>query len=478
MGIPKEILETPRPKNTIVVAYGKNRDRYAVRERIGCHYKNGRRLPITGKTVGHIIDGKYVPKNSNTAQSETKNYIDVKDWANVILCVNSTEFLLKDLLHFYNVNDAIRMYCLSILRVCYPGAEDGELNDLYSECFLSELYPNIDMSKNALSVFLNNLGRAYSKICKFMQLRVDRVEKDHHVIVAGSVKTDTSELNPFSEFSRKYEEDDSKKLSILYAYDLEQEEPICCQCFPEDEIDTAAYENFIIQNAIKKAIFVDDECFLLSTVQQNTKNKEFYYVNCIDYKNIDKYDIINFTEQLPGNKNISCKKIKIKNKYLYAFKYDSGLQSEGLRWLSRDNYNEDKGKQSFGIEVFESNLDTDISIIYNILNTQCAMEVLMRYYNQTPDFNTRKTHDYYSVIGSEFCNFLSTIITYKLLSLFKSTKLLRSCTYNEIMKILQRSKKVKIDKQGWKPIKLAPSQEKILEKLNLLSQFMQYTLTS
>ena len=38
MPIPKEILEVKRPRNTIVIAYGKNKDRYAVRERIGCKY--------------------------------------------------------------------------------------------------------------------------------------------------------------------------------------------------------------------------------------------------------------------------------------------------------------------------------------------------------------------------------------------------------------------------------------------------------
>ena len=30
MPIPKEILEVKRPRNTIVIAYGKNKDRYAV----------------------------------------------------------------------------------------------------------------------------------------------------------------------------------------------------------------------------------------------------------------------------------------------------------------------------------------------------------------------------------------------------------------------------------------------------------------
>ena len=56
MPIPQEILDVKRPKNTVVCAYGKNKDRYSVRERVGCKYVDGRRVPQTGATIGHIIN--------------------------------------------------------------------------------------------------------------------------------------------------------------------------------------------------------------------------------------------------------------------------------------------------------------------------------------------------------------------------------------------------------------------------------------
>ena len=61
MPIPKDILNVKRPKNTVVICYGKNKDHYAVRQRVGCEYKDGRHLPKNGPTIGHIIDGKYIP---------------------------------------------------------------------------------------------------------------------------------------------------------------------------------------------------------------------------------------------------------------------------------------------------------------------------------------------------------------------------------------------------------------------------------
>ena len=41
MPIPKNILSVPRPKNTVVIAYGKDKGLYAVRQRIGCRNDNG-----------------------------------------------------------------------------------------------------------------------------------------------------------------------------------------------------------------------------------------------------------------------------------------------------------------------------------------------------------------------------------------------------------------------------------------------------
>ena len=61
MPIPQEILAVKRPSNTVVQAYGKNKDRYAVKQRIGCRRVGGRNVPVNGPTVGHIVDGVYVP---------------------------------------------------------------------------------------------------------------------------------------------------------------------------------------------------------------------------------------------------------------------------------------------------------------------------------------------------------------------------------------------------------------------------------
>ncbi len=80
MPIPKEVLSVNRPKNTVVIAYGKNKDLYAVRQRVGCRNDNGRHLPVNGPTIGHIVDLNYVPLDSTVPVDVSIAPIDLKDW--------------------------------------------------------------------------------------------------------------------------------------------------------------------------------------------------------------------------------------------------------------------------------------------------------------------------------------------------------------------------------------------------------------
>ena len=55
-----------------------------------------------------------------------------------------------------------------------------------------------------------------------------------------------------------------------------------------------------------------------------------------------------------------------------------------------------------------------------------------------------------------------------LLKKFSECKLLEKMTYKKIMKLLVRSKQIKLNGIDWKLIKLNPSQESILQQLGLL----------
>ena len=175
MPIPQDILSVPRPKNSIVIAYGKDKSLYAVRQRVGCRRENGRNLPINGPTIGHIIDGVYVPNDTDAPPGISVSPIDLKDWANIVLCDRLFGDIKQELAAVYNPADTMKIYCISILRVCEPGIKNYELKEAYETGFLSELYPGAALSKNTVSTFLNDLGKTVSRIVRFMQNRAAAV---------------------------------------------------------------------------------------------------------------------------------------------------------------------------------------------------------------------------------------------------------------------------------------------------------------
>lgn len=480
MPIPKEILAVERPKNTVVIVYGKNKDRYAVRQRIGCKYDNGRHIPINGPTIGHIVDGKYIPKEPEKNTDVSKSPIDLKDWANVVLCKQLSENILDELSMVYSKEDAIKIYCIAILRVCYPGIKDYELKEAYETSFLSEIFHDVALSKNTVSKFLNDLGKATSKITQFMKNRTSSVSMNHHLLIDGTLKSDESVVNSLSDFSRKARTKGTRDISVLYAFDLESMEPICSKCYPGNMLDITSYKNFIAENGITKGIIVADKGFPESAAHdQFVENPDLHYLNPIkrNSKFIKTHNMLDFTEILNGYEGITFRKEKCAgvDKWLYSFRDSHKASKEEQDWLRRakkdgtENLDNFKKKQElFGTVVLECDLNLPAEVIYKAYLKRWEIEIVMRYYKSACEFDETRVQDDYSVIGSEFCDFLSTVFTFRLLNTFDKSKLLEKFTYKKIMSVLTRAKKIRISDTDWQMIQINPYHEKILQTLGLI----------
>ena len=89
-------------------------------------------------------------------------------------------------------------------------------------------------------------------------------------------------------------------------------------------------------------------------------------------------------------------------------------------------------------------------------------------YKSACEFDETRVQDDYSVIGSEFCDFLSTLLTFRLIKAFDRANLLEERTYKKIMSILDRAKKVRTAGQDWQMIRLNPAHVEILQELGLV----------
>ena len=498
MPVPADILAVERPVNSIVVVYGKNKNLYAVRKRVGCDYVGGRRLPKTGPTIGHIIDHKYVPIDANTLLDVSKDEIDLKDWGSVILCDNLFKDIRNELLAVYNEHDADIIYCISILRVCNPGITDCELKEAFDTSFLSELYPKVALSKNSVSTFLNDVGKRTLRIKAFMKKRAAKVKVDHHLLVDGTLKTDDSKINSFSDFSRKARKKGTRDISVIFAFDLEEMEPVCSKCFPGNMLDAVAYESFIIENGITQGIIVADKGFPESSAEKQFElNPNLHYINPIkrNLKVIEEYNLTERDNLLDGFEDVtycmaksraddkydennlyrSDKEENKKEKYYYSYWDGDAAGTEQHAWIQKAKKEKTyssaalkEAQKDFGTIVLESDLKLDPKVVYMAYLKRWEIELVMRFYKSACQFDETRVHDDYSVIASEFCDFLATLLTFRLLKRFDELQLLNKMTYKKLMKILIRAKKQKDDDGKWKLVKPLEYHRQVLEALGLI----------
>ena len=480
MPIPKEILAVERPTNTVVVAYGKNKNLFAVRKRVGCKNVNGRHLPVNGPTIGHIVDGRYVPIENSASADVSVSPIDLKDWASVVLCDNLFKNIQSELLAVYSPSDAMKIYCIALLRVCNPGIRNYELKEAYETSFLSEMYPDAALSKNTVSAFLNNLGKTLSRIVQFMRNRTSAVALDHHLLIDGTLKSDESEVNSLSDFSRKAKTKGTRDISVLYVFDLEEMEPVCSKCFPGNMLDATSYKAFIAENGITKGIIVGDKGFPESAAHEHfEQNPDLHYLNPIkrNAKLIERHRMLDFTGILPGYEGITYRKEKCigTEKWLYSYRDSCKASREERDWLRRAKKNKTyslealrEKQKTFGTIVLECDLDLPPETAYKAYDKRWEIEIVMRFYKSTCEFDETRVQDDYSVIGSEFCDFLSTLLTFRLIKAFDKAKLLEDYTYKKLLAVLVRAKKARINGGDWQLIQMNPSHMKILQALELI----------
>lgn len=480
MSIPEEIRKVERPTNTVVVAYGRNRDRYAVRSRVGCRNVDGRRVPVEGPIVGHIENGRFIPMDDRTELSGGP--VDLKDWANIEFTVFSSRYLLEELCEVYSRNDAVRLYCIAVLRTCYHGIKDDELKDAYDNSFLSEMFPSVALSRNSVCEFHKDVGKGCSRITEFMRNRVSRLQESHHLLIDGTLKSDESKVNSLSDYSRKARTKGSKDVSVLYAYNVETGEPICSKVYPGNMLDIVAFSDFIETNSIRKGLVVADKGFSVKAANKAfAENPGLHYLLPLKRNAalIGNYDMYTFDGSLKESPEVTCRKARINNerKWLYSFRDASKAAAEEYTYLQKnkgryDREDHEQRRREFGTIVFESDYDADCDVIYEAYRERWLIELVFRYYKDVNEFDETRVQSDYSVMSSEFVCFLSTVITSRLLRTFSSVKSLEDVSYGKTMRILERAKKVR-DGTEWKLIRLTVKDSDILADLGLIPRLVQ-----
>ena len=443
MAVPESIRKVPRPVNTIVADNGKDGPhRYPVRERTSVKYvSGGNPQPQNGKVVGHIVDGVYVPLVPNAVKAEA----DMLSYGACAFVKSVSQDLFSELLGVYSPKDTYAIMAIASLRVIKPEVSAKRLSTHYRRTFISKYYPGIGLSENTVSAFLQGIGRDGPKRLAFYHKRAEAVAADHHVAIDGTLKQDSSIVNDLSAFSYKARMKGCREVSVLYAYDIEEMEPICAEVFPGNSIDATSYRAFIRDNNIRKGIIVADKGFPPSQISNELAERpNLHFLTPIKRNDvrISNNSMLAFEGVLTGiGDHVLYKKKEIKGgRFLYAYKSAQKAAAEEAAFLARREDKNDfelkkyeKKKDVFGVIVFESDQDLDPKTAYLCYDDRWLLELVFNRYKSDECLDKTNVQGDFSLIGSEFINFISTVITCRLIKKARNAELLSLMSYGELM---------------------------------------------
>lgn len=450
MSVPEEIRKVPRPKNTVVIDYGDKAEsclRYAVRERKGVRYiPHGNPQPISGRVIGHIVHGRFVP-----IQPRLEKMPDFLSFGPSALVYSVGQDIYDDLLSAYEAGEATQIMVIACVKAIAPSVRYSRISTEYEANWLSLYYPNVPLTKNTVCELLQKIGMSSGNREKFYNERFKRVAESHHIVIDGMLKTDTSVVNNFSAFSRKARIKGCQDISILYAFDLEKEEPICSEVFPGNCIDATSYHSFISDNKIDKGIIVVDKGFPRKAIDSDlSSHPKLHYLTPLkrNDRRISDNKMLNFEEPLIGTQeSLFAKKTKLKDgHYLYAFR-DVDLAALEEKTLARaaihghgfDKDSYQKKRDGFGSIVFESDIDLELPDVYKIYSARWEIELLFKAFKNEELLEQTCVQSNYSVIGSEFVNFVATVLARRMHNAAKKAKLLERQTFSELLRDLSRT---------------------------------------
>lgn len=454
MAIPKEILEVERPKSTRVKFF--NGTYYVIKRT--SEYRNGKAYPVELGTIGKIENGKYVEIRKEPRKRKKKE-IDIKEYGTTALAHKVGSEILDDLKEFFDVGDANKIYITAMLRAVNQHITSRTLKCEYDTSYISEIIPKVAVSESTISRFLQSLGKGYLRMQNFMAKRVANFTGN--VVIDGMLK-DSNGHNSFNEFSRKARTKGSKDISLMYAYDFGKKEPLAMQIFPGNMLDLTSFKQFINNYSFKNSMLIMDKGFYckenISLLQE--KSGVSYVIpikrNSAKFKDFIKSKCIN--EQMPfRDENLLCGKKKLADgTFLYGFK-NLSIASQQIdscyeRMKKEESFNIDnfeEKERTSGIIVFESKSDLDCYSIYEAYSCRWEIETMFNLYKNILRLDTVNVQNDYSIIATEFINFISMIIGSRIKNYIRKRIPTSDYSMNEIMLFLTKCKMVKDNNDKW-----------------------------
>lgn len=222
-------------------------------------------------------------------------------------------------------------------------------------------------------------------------------------------------------------------------------EPLCAQLFYGNCINVDGYQVFVRENNIGKGVILSEKGNAPSKLSEVLKTRaDLHYLSTVnrDNLNIEQFNLFDFDGALSGVREhiLFSKRKSPSGHYYYAFN-DLNLENkEQLSYVNdREQFNDfdyckfQQEKDWFGLIVFESNQDMPAKTAYQCHQERELLELMFNKYKPEESLLNTQHRDDFTLWGSEFVNFISTVITARMVKRAGECGLLEMMTYGEMI---------------------------------------------
>ena len=437
--------------------------------------------------IGQIYEGVgFVPndKGVQSSISVTKEY----GASRTILML--TEGLLERIRKHFP-SEFLRIYILSALKLMEHGLTTKRTDWAYERSALSLLLPEVHLSKNTVTSFIEKLALKRGTMVEFM--RDFQSPENASVIFDGTSMLADARNNPYCEKGYTPGKRNETQVRLIYAFEIGTRRPIYFNVIPGSISDTTAlissFSDIGLDNCIMlldngffsdrniKAMLATEGMRFILPLKENSTLVEAGYKPFIAYKDVigDGFSYHNrfiFFRECTCDKYEGCKIFiyydERRNKDLEKERIKKAHGLHGAK-LPKDIVAQlHKECEMLGVTMLLTNNDTDAESTYLDYKARWAIEEMFDTMKNTLSFNMNYEVKYETQMGWAFIEFISLMMHFEINNVLIKNGLYKTYSVGDLLFDLKSIEQSNCNVDGkWRIANLSKRKKELLETLGV-----------
>ena len=388
--------------------------------------------------------------------------IAVKEYGIIQVIEKEIDNLYDLLQQHFDSNLAKFIIVISFLRFAY-GSRFKRLNYFYEQSYISELFPNLNISPSEITAILREIGNNRENIVNFMKVNIS---KSKHLLFDGNKVLSKSEKMNINVTGKNKNGFDTQ-INQLYAFSYDLQEPSYYRILPGDISDIASFQKTIEESGITDAVVVGDKNFASDTNIVSAEKAGLKYVFPLkrdsllfdktiiksgDKCNFDGFFLFHDRQIWHYKQDVESKKRTV---HVFVDEYlKTAEEKDYLKRIEKNNVgytieNFKERQYQFGAVILITNIDEESEETYKIYKTRMEIEEVFDCMRNLLDTETSYLQSEISLEGWGFLNHITAILLYHVYAKLRKGNLLKKYSAKDFIEMSRGYRKLKINGE-WK----------------------------